>query len=189
MKIQNSEFKIQNSDTDYHCHLLPGLDDGSASVAESLEMARLLAEAGFAEVYCTPHCMKGVYDTTPQAVRAGVAELQRAVDLAGIALRLQPGMEYYLDEYFPAALEKPVPLGETGMLLVEAPSQAHPELVQENIFLAVRQGFTPLFAHPERCDFLAAAAPRKRRLWEISGGCFPVQIIQNSKCKMQNLAL
>jgi protein-tyrosine phosphatase len=140
---------------DYHCHILPGLDDGSPSLNESLKMAKKLVSEGFREVYCTPHCMKGVYDTTPQAVHDGVRELQQAVDGAGIALKLHPGMEYYLDEYFPAHLEDPVPLGKTGMLLVEAPSQVNPEMVRENLFLAVRKGFTPLFAHPERYDFLA----------------------------------
>ncbi len=160
MKIQNSKFKTQNSITDYHCHLLPGLDDGSASLEESLKMAEALAEAGFKEVYCTPHCMRGVYDTTPADVRKGVVELQKAADGEGIALKLHPGMEYYLDEYFPEHLEDPVPLGETGMLLVEAPSQVNPDLVRENLFLVVRKGFTPLFAHPERYDFLAPAQSR-----------------------------
>jgi protein-tyrosine phosphatase len=63
-------------------------------------------------------------------------------------------MEYYLDEYFPQALDDPQPLGATSFLLVEAPSQADPALVRENIHQAVRYGFVPLFAHPERTLFL-----------------------------------
>ena len=40
------------------------------------------------------------------------------------------------------------------------PSQVNPDLVRENLFLVVRKGFTPLFAHPERYDFLAPAQSR-----------------------------
>ncbi|ALC17052.1 Tyrosine-protein phosphatase YwqE [Desulfuromonas soudanensis] len=144
---------------DWHCHLLPGLDDGARSLDEALLMARQLAGAGFTEVYCTPHCIRGTYDNTPQTVRRGVLELQSALDGEDIPLRLHPGMEYYLDEYFPEALDDPQPLGGTSLLLVEAPSRAEPALVRENIHRAVRCGFTPLLAHPERTLFFDQAPP------------------------------
>jgi protein-tyrosine phosphatase len=139
---------------DWHCHLLPGLDDGARSVEEAILMAKMLAAAGFTEVYCTPHCIRGIYDNTPQTVRLGVLALQSVLDGENIPLRLHPGMEYYLDEYFPQALDDPQPLGATSFLLIEAPSQADPALVRENIHQAVRYGFVPLFAHPERTLFL-----------------------------------
>lgn len=149
---------------DYHCHILPGMDDGAGSVEEALEIARLLAEAGFAEVYCTPHCIRGCYDNTPEGVQRAVAELQKEVDRVGIPLVLHPGMEYYLDEYFPQQLEYPQPLGDTNLLLVEASSQGNVDLIKENIFLAVRRGYTPLFAHPERYSFLSLKGAEKG-LW------------------------
>ena len=85
---------------DYHCHILPGIDDGCADLDESLELAQVLTTAGFTEVYCTPHCIHGVYNNTPSAVRAAVEQLQEQLTREGIPLRLSPGMEYYLDEYF-----------------------------------------------------------------------------------------
>ncbi|MDA3971221.1 MAG: hypothetical protein PF442_07700 [Desulfobulbaceae bacterium] len=147
---------------DYHCHILPGLDDGAKSMDDALSMATILAEHGFSEIYCTPHCIRGVYDNTPAMVCAGVAQLQGGLDQAGIKLQLHPGMEYYLDEYFSEALKDPQPLGTTKLLLVEAPGQANFELIKENIFLAVRQGFTPLFAHPERYHWLTPGQVKQR---------------------------
>ena len=135
---------------DYHCHLLPGIDDGADSMEESFEMARLLAEAGFKTVHCTPHCIRGVYDNTPEMVTREVTSLQKELDRVGIPLQVRPGMEYYLDEYFANTLDSALPLGETRLLLVEAPSQANPDLIRDNLFLCLRRGFTPLFAHPER---------------------------------------
>lgn len=43
---------------DWHCHILPGLDDGAADMEQSLAMAAALATAGFRTVYCTPHRMQ-----------------------------------------------------------------------------------------------------------------------------------
>lgn len=142
---------------DYHCHILPALDDGANDLAESLEMARILAGFGFREVCCTPHCIRGSYDTTPALAREAVARLQAALEREGIDLRLQPGMEYYLDEYF-LELDELLPLGDGRLVLVEAPSQGSMAVISEGIFRIARQGLTPLFAHPERCALLAPPA-------------------------------
>lgn len=139
---------------DYHCHLLPGFDDGAADLDEAVEMARLLAAAGIDEVHCTPHCIRGVYLHTPAQVVGAVATLQHELDRLGIPLRLRPGMEYYLDEFFPVQLADPLPLGASRMLLVEAPSQGDPERLRANLRLVADKGLIPLFAHPERCRLL-----------------------------------
>jgi len=148
---------------DWHCHILPGLDDGSADLAESLEIASLLAAAGFTDIYCTPHCIHGLYDNTPPKVRLAVGDLQTAIDKEGIGLRLQVGMEYFLDEGFRRQLEDPLPLGDTGCLLVETSSQADPEQVKDQLFAIRRRGFTPLIAHPERYEFLSAPSINEKR--------------------------
>lgn len=135
---------------DWHCHLLPGIDDGAPDLEESLAMARSLVAAGYTQVCCTPHCMHGVYSNDRQGVEQAVAALQQQLTTAEIPLQLLPGMEYYLDEFFPEQLVDPLPLGATRLLLVETPNRAHPEMVRENIFRIVRRGFIPLLAHPER---------------------------------------
>jgi len=137
---------------DFHCHLLPGLDDGPETVDESLDMARALAAFGFIEVHCTPHCIAGQYEISPVEVREAVRKLQARLDLEGIALTLRTGMEYYLDECFERFAANLLPLGESRAVLCEAPPQAPPELVVEMASLIVIQGFVPLIAHPERSE-------------------------------------
>lgn len=137
---------------DYHCHLLPGLDDGPASVGESVDMARALAAFGFREVCCTPHCIKGQYEFSPVEVRDAVRSLQARLDLERIALRLHAGMEYYLDECFAQFAANLLPLGESRVVLCEAPPLAPPGLVADMAGLIVVQGYIPLIAHPERSD-------------------------------------
>ncbi|NJC86972.1 MAG: hypothetical protein FIB02_00325 [Desulfuromonas sp.] len=139
---------------DYHCHLLPGLDDGPESVDESVDMARALAAFGFREVCCTPHCIKGHYELSPVEVREAVRKLQSRLDCEGVALRLHGGMEYYLDECFEQFAANLLPLGASRVVLCEAPPQAPPGLVADMAGLIVVQGYIPLVAHPERTEVM-----------------------------------
>lgn len=141
---------------DCHCHLLPGIDDGPQTLEESLAMARTLEGMGFAEVHCTPHCIHGLYENSPDIVGERLAELQQVIRDEGLHLRLKPGMEYYLDSHFPAYLENPQLLGASRLLLVEAPTWAEAEMVLDNLRRVVGGGYIPLLAHPERWSLLAA---------------------------------
>ncbi len=138
---------------DFHCHILPAIDDGAVSIDESIAMAKSLSDFGYKTVCCTPHCIKGYYDITPQKVREATLMLQADLDNADIHLELWPGMEYMLDEYFSEHIDDLLPLGDTKLVLCEAPPQAHPEYVQEGIKLIVDNGFVPLIAHPERTQY------------------------------------
>ncbi len=119
-------------------------------------MARTLVRFGFSEVYCTPHCISGLYENTPTIVRDRVTRLQQSLDRSDIPLRLRPGMEYFLDARFPDQLSDLQPLGDSRLLLVEAPSWAGSDMIVENIRQIVASGFVPLFAHPERCKLIEA---------------------------------
>lgn len=160
---------------DWHCHLLPGVDDGSKCLDESLAMGRLLAEAGFTEVYCTPHCLHGAYDNTPQNVQKLTAALQQAFNQHHIPLKLYPGMEYYLDEMFLRNLDLLQPLGDSRLVLVEAAQQTHPEFLKDALFQLMRRKWVPVMAHPERCILFDQSAGVKKsmvpawlsRLWPV----------------------
>ena len=139
---------------DWHCHILPGMDDGPIDVDESIAMASRLAAYGFKAVCCTPHCIKGYYDNTAQRVRDAALMLQADLDQAGVGLELWPGMEYMLDEHFAEHAGHLLPLGSTRLILCEPPQEADQELVVTNLQLIIDRGYVPLLAHPERTPFL-----------------------------------
>jgi len=138
---------------DFHCHILPAIDDGAVSIDDSIAMAKALSDFGYKTVCCTPHCIKGYYDITPEKVREATLMLQADLDNADIPLELWPGMEYMLDEYFSEHVDDLLTLGESKLILCEAPPQAHPVYVLEGLNLIVEKGFVPLIAHPERTPF------------------------------------
>jgi len=135
---------------DWHCHLLPGLDDGPRTLDESLALARQLANAGVSTVHCTPHFIKGSYEYSPSEIHRAVHDLQSELDRHKIQLELRSGMEYLLDEFFTQQLSNPVPLGDSDLLLIEAYPTLPLEQLKEHIFTIARTGLRPLLAHPER---------------------------------------
>lgn len=143
---------------DFHCHLLPALDDGAIDLRESLEMARILAGFGFSQVHCTPHLIPGGYENLPPRVLTSVELMQNKLDEAGIELHLIPGTEHYLTdglfEHIPGALT----FGASRGILVEAPFRSDTAVVSELVKRVISLGFQPLIAHPERCS--AFFAPR-----------------------------
>ena len=136
--------------TDWHCHILPGIDDGPATMDESVAMASGLARAGFTTVHCTPHLIKGLYEADNETVRNNVADLQREIGRHGIDIRLLAGREYYLDEFFADYLSDPLTLGESSYLLMEIPGHIFPEFIKDTIHQIICCGFIPMIAHPER---------------------------------------
>jgi len=145
----------QSGYVDWHCHLLPGLDDGPATFDESLEIGRILAAAGFRRIYCTPHQIKGLYAPSVPDVDAAAAELRTRFDRAGIPLTLDTGAEHYLDEYILSLLSEPRSLGSSRRILLEVPQSGTPVLVQETVFKLVVNNITPIIAHPERSGLFA----------------------------------
>ena len=140
---------------DLHSHILPGIDDGPASMEQSLEMAGLYAAAGFETVVATPHFIPGSsWMPDVRVIREKTAALNQAMEDRGIDLAVLAGMEVGLDNSVPALLQKEalLTLGEGAYVLLEAPFQRFPVGWEQIIFQVMSAGFKVLLAHPERCD-------------------------------------
>lgn len=138
--------------TDYHCHLIPAIDDGAADLREAIGMARVLCAFGFGTVYCTPHRITGCYHNEPERVVRATRTLQGILDQEGIPLRLVPGTEHYLDEYLMDQLPGALTIASSRHLLVEAPFRSERSFVAAMAAGLLQRDAVPLFAHPERCS-------------------------------------
>ncbi len=155
--------------SDWHCHLLPGIDDGPSTIDEATEMAMALQKAGFTEVYCTPHLIKGSYDADDDAVLSSLAVLQKKLQKENIELNLISGREYYLDEFIFDYLKKPLTMGDTRYIMMEIPNHIPLKFIQEVSFRIKCKGFIPMIAHPERCHHLALPETPKTSWAKIFG--------------------
>ena len=77
-KLWRGTGPILLGERDCHCHVLPGVDDGSRSMAESLAMLRLLVMNGVKTVIATPHIFPGRFDNEPEYLRRRFDLLERA---------------------------------------------------------------------------------------------------------------
>lgn len=144
---------------DMHSHLLPGLDDGAATLDDSLALLRELRALGFQRLVMTPHIMGDFYKNTPEGIRAALARLREAAAAAGLGdVALECAAEYYLDEFLGHKLADGTEMltfgGAQRYLLFETSYMNEPLNLFEIIFEMQAQGYRPVMAHPERYTYL-----------------------------------
>ena len=137
---------------DLHCHPLPGIDDGPASIEASLAMLRRAGAAGIRTMVATPHVSAEYPRTRAEGVIAGLQSLQAQADAAGIAVRLVAGAELELmqRELLHSDELPGLRLGDGPYTLVELPFAATAQFAET--LLGMHGDVQPVvLAHPERC--------------------------------------
>jgi protein-tyrosine phosphatase len=135
---------------DLHSHLLPGVDDGSRSVAQSVQVLNEMASQGVTDLCLTPHLRAGeLAKAPPQAHDDAFAALQAE---AASLPRLHRGAEVMLDRPLPANGQRSRrwTLGGTRYILVEFPRMVALDTVTIALSRVLETGLVPLLAHPER---------------------------------------
>lgn len=154
--------------TDWHSHILPGIDDGIQTMEEALDTLAAFERHGVKKVWLTPHVMEDCPNTT-EGLRQRFAELQQAYT-GGIELRL--ASENMLDSLFEERLKTNdfLPIGDDGQHLLVETSYVNPPFgMREMIDDAFRLGYTIVLAHPERYRYMEEEDYRK---WKRRGVLF-----------------
>ena len=142
---------------DTHCHLLPGLDDGPASGADSIVLARALVEEGVTRVLCTPH-YSSRYPTDQRRARAALERVRRDLEAVRVPLRLDLASEVSADRALRAPSAELHGRAVAGrFLLVELVSRLPRSAPGDVARRLEDEGLVPVFAHPER--WLAVHGP------------------------------
>ena len=157
---------------DLHCHILPGVDDGSADEEESCAMARLAVESGVTDIAATPHCNAPdpFYNYADSALHARFARLRQRLEREQIPLRIHEGMEVFTTPELPRLLDEGrlLTLGGTRYLLIEFAFGETPWFAAQTLESIAARGLTPVVAHPERYYFIQDD-PRRLLRWAESG--------------------
>lgn len=138
---------------DLHCHLLPGVDDGSKSMDISLKLANDAVRDGIDYALLTPHHMNGVYLNHKRAVIQQTQEFQMELDRHKIPLKVFPGQEVRINGDLLTALDQDDILfaDESGRyLMLEFPDNDIPSYTNNMIYELMQRGIIPVIVHPER---------------------------------------
>lgn len=153
--------------TDWHCHILPGVDDGIRTMESALEVLDYYHEIGIREVWLTPHIMEDV-PNEPAALQARFQEFRAAYAAeheGQMPIRLHLAAENMIDTLFDHRFEErklltiggheTIPGAEGGDMLLVETSYFSPPMAFEDTLNEIRmKGLHPLLAHPERYVYM-----------------------------------
>ncbi len=137
---------------DFHSHILPGIDDGSKDLEESLLLLELLKEQGVSTVVATPH-----FYADDQSLDSFLYNRQLAYDLllshcseSAPRIRLGAEVRYYNGISHLAGLEQ-LCIEGTRVLLLEMPmSRWSTSMIREVLDIANNKNLILVIAHVER---------------------------------------
>jgi protein-tyrosine phosphatase len=140
--------------TDFHSHLIPGIDDGCRTIAESLELIRQLADLGYKKLITTPHIQDEFFRNTQEIILNGLEILRRAVKEAEINIQIEAAGEYLIDDGFEKKIKagELLSFGQKHILVELSYYMEHPNL-KSILFQLQIEGYKVILAHPERYTY------------------------------------
>ena len=136
---------------DLHCHILPGIDDGSRDVETSLHLARQAVLDGVTHILATPHHLDNDYVNHARDVERLASDFQAKLDQEGIKLKVFPGQEVHINGDLIAHYDDLLGIdAEKRYMLLELPHGDVPRYTKQLIFDLKKKGTTPVIVHPER---------------------------------------
>lgn len=141
---------------DVHSHIIPAIDDGSASMEESLAMLKIAYDEGIRTMIATPHNMPGKGCPSKAKVLKELEDLRETAESEGIKINLLPGTEYFYREEVLELFEENeiIPLADSRCVLVEFDTGVGRTYVKNAIREILAQDFIPVVAHVERYERL-----------------------------------
>jgi protein-tyrosine phosphatase len=166
-KKQLEPYHCEDLQVDIHSHLIPGIDDGSRTMDESIAMLTKFQSLGYRKVITTPHIMSEVYPNNSERINEGLHELRESINKLGLTIEIDAAAEYYFDETLEFRLkEKNFMTFGDGYVLVEFAFHNAPMFEDKLFFEMQMAGYKPVLAHFERYMYYLGSTERAQELRE-----------------------
>lgn len=168
---QEPQINFSQLGVDMHSHVIPGIDDGSQNMGQSLALIQAYKDMGFRKIITTPHIMADYYRNTREIIENGLDDLREELLAQNIDFEVDAAAEYYLDETFETKLDKGnmLTIGD-NFLLFEISFVNYPQNLTDIIKKIQDKGYKPILAHPERYPYFFESIDHYHRIKEI--GCY-----------------
>lgn len=145
---------IPSNHVDIHSHLLPGIDDGAATIEDTTMLIEGLEKIGFSKFITTPHIMGDVWKNTRDGIHTTLANTISELSVPSINTRFKAAAEYMIDaEFWELFKKEPLLTLKDNYVLVEISYLNPPIQLYDIIFELQVAGYQPVLAHPERYNF------------------------------------
>ena len=143
---------------DMHCHILPGVDDGSVNIDQTIKMMQVAYNDGTRGMIATPHYHIGRMVSNVKECESRLEAVRKRAKEVGLKMDIYLGTEVY---YFSDAFEKIadgeiLPLAGSSYVLIEFEPNVEYERILRAAANAASEGYVPVFAHVERYMCLLA---------------------------------
>lgn len=139
---------------DFHSHILPDIDDGSASVEESLAMLRMEAAQGIHHVVATPHfyaqhdTVEGFLERRSESERRLRKEMEKHEGLPSVTVGAEV---YFFRGISQSDVLRKLTIGNSAFSLIEMPVTSWTDSMYEELsHIYYDQGIMPIIAHVDR---------------------------------------
>jgi protein-tyrosine phosphatase len=141
---------------DLHCHILPGIDDGSSDIGVSVQMAKDAKQAGFDTLFCSSHYMVPNYISPKDNNKKLIDSLKERLIEENIDLSVKLANEIYINESIISLLKENQASNfeGTNYVLIELPLNQEIKYAEEIIEDVIDAGYRVILAHPERYAFI-----------------------------------
>jgi len=152
---------------DIHSHILPGIDDGSKEVGQSLSYINQMQELGFEKLFFTPHIYTELYPNTPETIFPALQSVQKGLIAANNTIPIGAAAEHMVDYSF--VVKDDLLTLPNKHILIEMSYLSETPNIEKVIFDLQIKGYNVILAHPERYNFYHKTLDRYHRLREM--GC------------------
>lgn len=151
--------------TDIHCHIIPGIDDGSPDAATSADLIERMQNWGIRRIIASPHVTLGTFENDRSTIEPALAELRAELDRRGNDIEVTNHAEYRIDDLFSRRLESGDIMTLPGnYILIENSFMQEPWNLDNLVFELQVRGLIPILAHPERYPYYYNKKERFRNL-------------------------
>jgi protein-tyrosine phosphatase len=156
-------FDLSLIGVDMHSHLIPGIDDGSNSMDETIAMLAKFEHLGYRKVITTPHIMSEVYNNTPEIILKGLEEVRVEANKHGLKIEIDAAAEYYFDDYLVNLVKKREVMTFGNQYVLVEFSFHTPPVYDDLLFFEMQMArYKPVLAHFERYPYFHGSTEKAK---------------------------
>ena len=139
---------------DFHTHILPGIDDGSRNIEETITLLNEAEENGFDKIILTPHYLEDTYEVNEENRSTLLNKLKECIPESKLELYL--ANEIYVTHNMLDLLKEreASTINNTRYILFELPMIRNISNLKNIIYGLLENKYIPVIAHPERYKYV-----------------------------------